>query len=49
MKREICGTCKFNKFAPEGSGLFYCDNNDSDMYGIPSEYDDSCEDWEEKE
>lgn len=28
---------------------FYCSNTDSDNYGIATMYDDSCEDFEEKE
>ena len=28
---------------------FYCSNTDSDNYGIATMYDDSCEDFEEKD
>jgi len=28
---------------------FYCGNEDSDEYGVPTFYDDTCEEWEEKE
>lgn len=48
-----CNTCKYN--APEYEGGtrevkdFYCDNEESKCYGLPTTYDDSCEDWEEKE
>ena len=28
---------------------FYCDNEDSDTYATPNNYDDGCENWENKE
>ena len=54
MSREICGKCKYNKrdfSKPQNSVYteFYCSNEDSDCYGIPTMYDDSCEDFEEKD
>ena len=53
-QRMICGTCKWNHLELEGTGLvasveFYCRNEDSVNYGAPNLYDDSCEDWEEKD
>ena len=52
--REICGECKYNKrdfSKPQNSGYaeFCCCNEDSDCYGIPTMYDDSCDDFEEKD
>lgn len=52
--REICGTCKYNKrdfSKPQNEGYieFCCGNEDSDMYGVPTFYDDTCDEWEEKE
>ena len=52
--REICGECKYNKIdfsKPQNSGYaeFCCGNEESDNYGVPTMYDDSCEDFEEKE
>ena len=52
--REICGECKCNKrdfSKPQNSGYveFCCGNEDSDNYGLPTMYDDSCDDFEEKE
>ena len=48
-----CGTCKYNTPEYEGGTRevkdFYCDNEESECYGLPTAYDDSCEDWEEKE
>ena len=48
--REICGECKYNKrdFS-NGYAEFCCGNEDSDNYGVPTMYDDSCDDFEEKE
>ena len=48
MAREICGECKYNKYSTTEKE-FYCSNTDSDNYGIPTMYDDSCEDFEEKD
>ena len=48
MSREICGECKYNKYSTTEKE-FYCSNTDSDNYGMSTMYDDSCEDFEEKE
>ena len=53
VMREICGECKHNKrdfSKPQNSGYaeFCCGNEDSDNYGVPTMYDDSCEDFEKK-
>ena len=48
MSREICVECKYNKYSTTEKE-FYCSNTDSDNYGIPTVYDDSCEDFEEKD
>ena len=53
MSREICGECKYNKrdfSKPQNSSYaeFCCGNEDSDNYGVPTMYDDSCDDFEEK-
>lgn len=42
----ICANCKHNAKDDEN---YYCNNEDSDCYGLPTMYDDSCEDFEEKE
>lgn len=49
--REVCGTCDFNKFRQDdyGNDEFYCGNPDSELYGIPTEYSDRCDEWEEKD
>lgn len=41
----ICANCKHNTKDAEN---YYC-NTDSDNYGIATMYDDSCEDFEEKD
>ena len=43
---EVCGTCKWNC---RSDGEYCCGNDESENYGVPTLYDDSCEDWEEKE
>ena len=48
MAREICGECKYNKYSTTEKE-FYCSNTDSDNYGIQTMYDDSCDDFEEKD
>lgn len=48
MSREICGECKYNKYSTTEKE-FYCSNTDSDNYGIPTMYDDSCDDFKERD
>ena len=49
--KECCGNCKYN--TAEWKGVhkltFYCGNEESSEYGSPTAYDDSCEDFKEKE
>ena len=52
--KQCCGTCKFNKryfSKPQNKGYaeFCCGNEESDNYGVPTMYDDSCDDFEEKD
>jgi hypothetical protein len=52
--KEVCGNCKYNKrdfSKPQNTGYaeFCCGNEDSEEYGVPTFYDDSCDEWEEKE
>lgn len=49
--REICGNCKHNKRVFDGhcNSEFCCSNENSDYCGVPTFYDDTCEDFEEKE
>lgn len=51
--KEICGNCKYNKrdfSKPQNQGYieFCCVNEESDMCGVPTFYDDTCDEWEEK-
>lgn len=52
--RECCGNCKYNKrdfSKPQGKGYseFCCGNEDSENYSVPTFWDDTCDDFEEKE
>jgi len=49
--RECCGNCKYNKRSYDGhcNAEFCCDNEESEMYGTPTMYDDACDEFEEKE
>ena len=52
--KEICGNCKFNKYDPDGSGVrrsgcFYCTNERSENYAVPTFKDDTCDEYEPKE
>ena len=45
---KVCGNCKYHQFENIDNG-YVCVNPDSDNLSDWTEYDDSCEDWEEKE
>lgn len=49
--REVCGTCKYNSLRYDGQHHeeFCCGNENSDYYSVPTFYDDTCDDWEEKD
>lgn len=47
-KAERCSNCVYNCYDRELK-RFYCDNSSSDRYDDTTEYNDSCEFWEEKE
>lgn len=46
---KVCGTCYYNALYDDGSLEYCCGNEESDMYGLPTCYDDTCEEWEEEE
>ena len=51
---EVCGRCKHHKrdfSKPQNAGYceFTCFNEESDNYGVPTCFDDTCDDYEEKE
>lgn len=43
----MCGECKFNERDCE-DGAYVCRNVFSENYGSPTMYDDTCDDFEEK-
>lgn len=49
--KEVCGTCKYNKRTYDGhcNSEFCCGNEDGENYGVPTFFDDTCDDWEKKE
>lgn len=49
--KEVCGNCKYNKWFNDGhsNSGFCCGNENSEYYAIPTMYDDTCDDWSEKE
>ncbi len=50
-RKEVCGTCKYNRGewnSKKGYKDWYCNNEDSDCYGISTVYSDACKDWEER-
>ena len=52
--KEYCGNCKWNKrdfSKPQNNGYaeFCCGNEESDEYGVPTFFDDVCDEFEEKE
>lgn len=54
MSREICGNCKWNRrdfSKPQDKGYieFSCGNEDGEYFGVPTFFDDTCDDWESKE
>lgn len=52
---SICGKCKYNKFEEKElkSGnhvlAYACDNPESECYGCYTQYDDYCDEFEDKE
>lgn len=51
-KEKVCGTCKWHKVLSASLSNYeewVCNNEDSEFYALASEYDETCEDWEEKE
>ena len=47
---EFCESKSQSNSQPQNRGYaeFCCGNEDSDNYGVPTMYDDSCEDFEKK-
>lgn len=45
---KCCGKCEFNKYDRENKE-FSCNCDESEMYGLPTEYRDCCEEFVEKD
>ena len=43
-----CGTCKHSRYYWIDRE-YCCMNEDSDNFALPTEYNDGCEEWEEKD
>ena len=44
-KRPVCGDCQWHK---NYTGEWICMNTDSEYYGLETEYEDCCEEHEER-
>lgn len=50
-EEHVCGTCRHNE-AEWGNGHlcgFHCGNEESEAYGLDTDYNDSCGEWEGKD
>ena len=47
MKKEICGECKWHKYEEIDRG-YVCTNDKSDYCTDWTEYNDTCEEWEQR-
>ena len=47
-ERHICGTCACHKYDVDGED-FVCVNDRSDNFAAWTGYNDTCEEWQEKE
>ena len=45
--KRVCGTCKYH--ARDDNGDWVCVNSDSDYITDWTDYDDGCEEWEQRE
>ena len=48
MQDEICGTCKYHKYEDISQG-WVCTNSDSEYLADWTEYNDTCEEYTDKE
>ena len=48
MNEEICGNCRWHIYEEISQG-FVCCNDDSDYCADWTEYEDTCEEWEDKD
>lgn len=57
-QEKVCGTCKWNSMEGRGKQSmtssstytihWFCNCSDSDYYGCDTEYNDSCEEWSDR-
>ena len=48
-RERCCGNCKFHGASKDTRDKeFYCYNVASEGYGLPTDFEDLCEDWEEE-
>ena len=45
---EICGTCKYHEYEEVSQG-WVCTNDQSEYFADWTDYEDKCEEWENKE
>lgn len=45
---QCCGNCKYSGYDKEEKE-WYCNNPESETYGILTAYGDGCEEWEERQ
>ena len=49
-KEKVCGTCKWHKvFSASRYEEWICDNENSEYYALASDYDDECDEWEDRD
>ena len=43
---EICGNCKYHR--TDDTGEWICNNHDGEYFGLETDYEDTCPDYEER-
>lgn len=47
---KCCGNCDWNCCEAIGGRFkFYCGNEESEMAGTPTDFEDTCDEWKEKD
>lgn len=46
--KKCCGTCKYNCY-DYSPNQYYCGNAQSEMAGALTDYNDTCDEWADKE
>lgn len=48
--KKCCGNCGWNCCEAVGGRFkFYCGNEESEMAGTPTDFEDTCDEWKEKD